>query len=209
MKRFLIMLVSALFLSGVAVHAQSTPVIQFGNSCAVINASTYSACCTGSAGQQNLYRCTAYNSQTSIPGTTGSGSVGTNPTNTITFPTGNFNNTQTTSSTSGSSSLSLAQCSTAKFTSLLDILIWVKCIIVAAIIPLIFAAALVFFLWGVFRFIATSDSTKKEEGKKFIIAGLIGLFVMTSLWGIIKILGTTLGVQSTVPLLQTDYLKQQ
>lgn len=102
-----------------------------------------------------------------------------------------------------SSSAELAQCSSIKFQSLLDILIWIKCIIVVAIIPLIFALALVVFLWGVFRFIAASDSVKKEEGKKFIMAGLIGLFVMTSLWGIIKIVSTTFGFDSTVPALQT------
>ncbi|MBP9701270.1 MAG: hypothetical protein KBD54_02650 [Candidatus Pacebacteria bacterium] len=104
---------------------------------------------------------------------------------------------------SQSSASELSQCSKIKFMSLLDILIWIKCIIVVAIIPLIFALALLFFLWGVMKFIGASDSTKKEEGKKFIIAGIIGLFVMTSLWGIIKILGTTLGIESTVPALQT------
>lgn len=102
---------------------------------------------------------------------------------------------------SGSSQLS--QCSSIKFVSLLDILIWVKCIIVVAIIPLIYALAFVFFLWGVMKFINANDSTKREEGKKFIIAGLIGLFVMTSLWGIITIVSKTLGTGSAIPLLQT------
>ena len=107
-----------------------------------------------------------------------------------------------------SGSSQLAQCTSINIVSLLDFLIWVKCIIVIAIIPLIFALALMFFLWGVMRFIMANDSTKREEGKKFIIGGLIGLFVMTSLWGIIKILSTTLGVDSAVPLLQTECLTQ-
>lgn len=102
----------------------------------------------------------------------------------------------------------LKQCSAIKFKSLLDILIWVKCIILVAIIPIIFALALMFFLWGVMKFIRASDSVKREEGRKFIIAGLIGLFVMTSLWGIISIVSKTLGTGSAVPLLQTTYLKQ-
>ncbi len=106
-----------------------------------------------------------------------------------------------------SGSLELQQCSKIKFVSVFDILVWVKCIILVAIIPLIFAAALVFFLWGVMKFIAAADPVKKQEGKKFIIAGLIGLFVMTSLWGIIKIVGNTLGTGSAVPILQTSSLK--
>lgn len=102
----------------------------------------------------------------------------------------------------------LQQCSKIRFLSLLDILIWIKCIIVVAIIPLIFALALAVFLWGVMKFIATSDPAKRKEGKNFIIGGLIGLFVMTSLWGIIKIVGNTLGTGSAVPVLQTSSLKK-
>ncbi len=111
--------------------------------------------------------------------------------------------------TPASGSSQLAQCSSIKFLSLLDILIWIKCIIVIAIIPLIFTAALAFFLWGVMKFIAASDSTKKKEGKNFMIAGLIGLFVMTSLWGLINIVSNTLGTGSVVPVLQTSSLKKK
>lgn len=111
---------------------------------------------------------------------------------------------------SQSSAAELSQCSAIKFNTILDILVWIKCIIVVAIIPLIFALAFVFFLWGVFKFIAASDSPKKEEGKKFIMAGLIGLFVMTSIWGIVQIFSTTLGVGGgVVPLLQTECLTSQ
>ncbi len=112
------------------------------------------------------------------------------------------------SSTPQSGSSELSQCSNLKIVSLLDFLIWIKCIIVVAIIPLIFALALMFFLWGVMKFIMANDSTKREEGRKFILGGLIGLFVMTSLWGIVRILGTTLGLDSAVPLLQTECLTQ-
>lgn len=97
----------------------------------------------------------------------------------------------------------IRSCSKIEFKSLLDILKWAKCIILVAIIPILFSLALMFFLWGVMNFVRASDSTKQAEGRKFIIAGLIGLFVMTSLWGIISIVGTTLGTGSVVPVLQT------
>jgi hypothetical protein len=52
-----------------------------------------------------------------------------------------------------------------------------------------------------------ADAQKdKDEGKQYIYVGLIGLFVMVSVWGILKILSTTLGISSVVPALQTDYL---
>ncbi len=152
---------------------------------------------------QNKVKCDAYDHGYYTPGTLGSGV----PATTIYNGTDSSQNTAI-GSAPQSSSAELARCSAIKFLSLLDILIWVKCIILVAIIPIIFALALMFFLWGVFKFIAASDSAKKEEGKKFIVAGLIGLFVMTSLWGIINIVSTTLGTGSAVPLLQTTYLKK-
>ncbi len=131
-----------------------------------------------------------------------SGTFGTTPVNPSPNPS-----TPTTVAAPQANASQLQQCSAIKFDSILDILIWLKCVIVIAIIPLIFSAALLFFLWGVMKFIMASDSNKKEEGKKFIINGLIGLFVMTALWGIISIAGGILGTNnSTVPLLQTECL---
>jgi hypothetical protein len=108
------------------------------------------------------------------------------------------------------SSVDLSACSAIRFTSLLDILIWVKCIIVSALIPLIFVLAFFFFLIGILRFMNAGDnSARKEAAKNYIVWGMIGLFVMVGVWGIIKILGRTLGMdQPTVPLLQTEYLDQ-
>jgi hypothetical protein len=102
---------------------------------------------------------------------------------------------------------SLAVCDAIKLKSILNILIWLKCIAVVALIPLIFAAAFVVFLWGIFKFMYATDSTKRKEAQKRIWWGLIGLFVMVSVWGIIKIAGETLGIDPVaVPLLQTEYL---
>jgi hypothetical protein len=98
-------------------------------------------------------------------------------------------------------------CSSIKFKTVIDILIWLKCIAVAVLIPLIFAAAFVVFLWGMLKFMYANESKKREEAKKLVWWGLIGLFVMVSVWGIIKIVGTTLGIDPiAVPLLDTTYL---
>ncbi len=104
---------------------------------------------------------------------------------------------------------SSASCDSIKLKSLFNILIWLKCFIVGAIIPLIFALAFLFFLWGVFKFMMASDPKSKQESQKLIWWGLVGLFVMVSVWGIIQILGNILGIESTVPMLQTDYLSTQ
>ena len=100
----------------------------------------------------------------------------------------------------------LATCSSIAFISLFDILIWVKCIITAAIIPTMFTLAFLFFLWGILKFMMAADIKGRDEGKKFISWGIVGLFVMISVWGIIKIVSDTLGINNTVPTLQTEYL---
>lgn len=140
-----------------------------------------------------------------LPGMPGGGTQNTGVLNNTGVLEGNGSNSGNVTPQSGSAEL--RQCSSIQFKSLLDILIWIKCIIVVAVIPFIFAAAFVLFLWGVLKFIAATDAPKREEGKKFIVNGLIALFVMVSIWGIISIIGTTLGTKSTVPMLQTTYLK--
>ncbi|MEX0935108.1 MAG: pilin [Candidatus Paceibacterota bacterium] len=60
-------------------------------------------------------------------------------------------------------------------------------------VPLIFALAILFFLWGVFNFIFINQNNpeKREEGKKFMIWGIMSIFVMVSLWGIVNLLSNT------------------
>ncbi|OGF90704.1 hypothetical protein A3H65_03525 [Candidatus Giovannonibacteria bacterium RIFCSPLOWO2_02_FULL_45_14] len=56
------------------------------------------------------------------------------------------------------------------------------------IIPLLFAIATIVFLWGVILYItAGGDEEKRKEGRNYIIFGLIGLFVMVSIWGIVNL----------------------
>ena len=61
------------------------------------------------------------------------------------------------------------------------------------LIPVLFAIAFIVFLWGAFTtFIlgATSDDVK-EKGKNLMLWGLIGFFVMVSIWGLVNILTGT------------------
>lgn len=62
------------------------------------------------------------------------------------------------------------------------------------VVPVLFAVAFVVFLWGAFDvFIlgANSDETK-ERGKNLMLWGLIGFFVMVSIWGLVNILTGTI-----------------
>lgn len=64
--------------------------------------------------------------------------------------------------------------------------------IINPIILLLSAAAFVLFIWGVFEFVAhAGDETKRTEGKRAIMWGLVGLVVIFGAYGILNIaLGT-------------------
>ena len=66
--------------------------------------------------------------------------------------------------------------------------------IITPLIYLMFAGALVFFLYGVFVFIKNADSAEKRiEGGKSILWGLIGMFIMLSVKGIINLILGSIG----------------
>jgi len=60
------------------------------------------------------------------------------------------------------------------------------------LIKLAFAVALVIFFWGIFQFIISETAdAKRSEGKKKILWGLFGMFIMISAYGLIRlVLGT-------------------
>ena len=54
------------------------------------------------------------------------------------------------------------------------------------------ALALLFFFWGLAKFIMNaSDETKRAEGRSVMVWGVIALFVMVTVWGLVGILQNT------------------
>lgn len=58
------------------------------------------------------------------------------------------------------------------------------------VVPLIFALAFIVFIWGVYRYFVAgaTNEEKRNEGKQLLIYGLLGFFIMISIWGIINLL---------------------
>jgi len=81
-----------------------------------------------------------------------------------------------------------------------DVLTYITGIISNSIIPLIFALAIVMFVWGVVQFfiLNADEEAKRTQGKQFMIWGIIALAVMVSVWGLVNILGTTFGLDMSV-----------
>jgi len=64
--------------------------------------------------------------------------------------------------------------------------------VIDPLIILVFALALVYFLWGVSRYIwHGGDEAKRTEGYQMMIYGVIALFVMVSVWSLVAILENT------------------
>lgn len=200
MKHFFL-LVAILSLFGTSYSfAQTT-----APSCAPVTDSNYVSCCNGVGQYTNASACKTYRDAVATFGTFNSTPSSATPQ--INPINANRYTPSTIITTPQSGAAELQQCTKIKIVSILDILIWIKCIISVAIIPILFALATLFFLWGVLKYIRASDTKNREEALKTVWAGFIGLFVMVSLWGIIAIFGTMFGTGTTVPALQTQYLK--
>lgn len=71
--------------------------------------------------------------------------------------------------------------------------------IINPIILLLAAAAFVLFVWGVFEFIkGAADETKRSEGRRAIMWGLIGFVIIFGAYGILNLALGTFGI----PLIQ-------
>jgi hypothetical protein len=66
------------------------------------------------------------------------------------------------------------------------------------LVPVIFAIAFIVFLWGAFEtfIIGANDPGVKDKGKNYMLWGLIGFFVMVSVWGLVNILTGTVSFGS-------------
>lgn len=70
----------------------------------------------------------------------------------------------------------------------------------ASVIPFIFSIAVLTFIWGVVKFfiINADEEAKRQEGKQFMLWGVIALAVMISVWGLVNILGKTFNLNTSV-----------
>lgn len=67
-----------------------------------------------------------------------------------------------------------------------------------SVIPFMGAVAFLAFVYGVGRFIKASGSEKDlKTSKNFLIWGIVGMFVLATIWGIIAFLRSEFGFDGT------------
>ncbi len=69
-----------------------------------------------------------------------------------------------------------------------------------ALIGLFITLAIVVFFWGLIRYVLAAGEAK-AEGLQIMLWGVIAIFVMVSIWGIIRLLQNTFKVTSTDPII--------
>jgi hypothetical protein len=78
-----------------------------------------------------------------------------------------------------------------------DLLCYITSIINDSLIPLIFAIATIMFIWGIIKYfvLGGDQEEKREQGKQFMIWGIIAFAVMLSIWGLVSILTNTFNIR--------------
>lgn len=70
--------------------------------------------------------------------------------------------------------------------------------IIGLLIPITAALALLYFFWGLAQFILHSDDEEaRKKARQQMIWGIVALFVIASVWGLVQFLGTAIGVDQT------------
>ena len=69
-------------------------------------------------------------------------------------------------------------------------------VIVNPLIVLLFALAVVYFVYGLMQFLMSPDNEEiKKNSKQHMLWGIFGMFIMIAVFGILNIIMTTLGVK--------------
>jgi|GEM_PF-5773992 hypothetical protein len=62
-----------------------------------------------------------------------------------------------------------------------------------SVIPFLIGTAVVFVIWGIFKYISSAGDTEKvAEGRKVVIWGTIALFLMLAFWGLVIVIHTSI-----------------
>lgn len=67
--------------------------------------------------------------------------------------------------------------------------------LIQTLLPIVVALALLFFFWGLAKFIlAAGNEVDKEKGRNMMIWGIVALFVMVAVWGLVEFIGGALDI---------------
>lgn len=94
-------------------------------------------------------------------------------------------------------------CPVSSIKSLTDLINFFTCTLMDSVVPLLMALAVVGFVYGIIQYFLNPDNEeKRKNGKNFMFWGIVTLFVMVSIWGLVGILSNTFfgdGTRAVLP----------
>src|SRR3989344_8184898 len=61
--------------------------------------------------------------------------------------------------------------------------------VINTIVPFLVGFAVLIIIWGVFNYISgAGDEEKRAQAKQYIVWGVVGVFIMLSVWGLVNVL---------------------
>ena len=66
--------------------------------------------------------------------------------------------------------------------------------IIDRLIVVFIAAGIAVFIFGIVRYVMAGDEEGKAKGRSLMIWGIIGLFAIVAVWGLVSLLANTTGV---------------
>jgi len=73
--------------------------------------------------------------------------------------------------------------------------------LINGLIPIVLALTVLIFFWGLAMYLLdTGNAEKKEGGVRIMVMGVVAIFVMVSIWGIIGVLQQTFKVDQSKPI---------
>ncbi len=83
----------------------------------------------------------------------------------------------------------------AQFGGINDFVDDISSFINGTLIPLVFAFALLVFIYGIFKYfiLGGGDEDSREEGKKLMVYAIVGFVIMVSVFGIVNLIAGGLG----------------
>ncbi|MFA7302187.1 MAG: hypothetical protein WC030_00345 [Candidatus Paceibacterota bacterium] len=72
-------------------------------------------------------------------------------------------------------------------------------IINSVLVPVLFAVAFIFFLYGIAQayIFSKGDADKVSEGHRLVLWGVVAFAIMISIWGLVNIVANTFGLSGT------------
>ena len=69
--------------------------------------------------------------------------------------------------------------------------------ILGTLLPFLITLGIIYFVWGVISYVIAGDEEAKTKGRDRMIYGIIGLVVIVGVWGLVKWVSSTFGLNNT------------